>query len=77
MTQINHPDYYTKDIEVIDFIECYELNFSLGNAVKYIARAGHKENEDPRDALNKAIWYLEHEIDRLNEQGRPLQLLEN
>lgn len=65
MDRVNHPSHYHAEsgIEVIDAIEAWELNFSLGNAVKYIARAGHKENavED----LKKAAWYIDREIDRL------------
>ena len=69
MTQINHPDYYTSGgIEAIDFIESHKLNFSLGNAVKYIVRAGLKNGEPTQEALQKAIWYLEREIERLNRE---------
>ena len=40
---VNHPDYYTDGgIETIDFIEAKELPYHLGNAVKYISRAGKK-----------------------------------
>ncbi|MBQ3447728.1 MAG: DUF3310 domain-containing protein, partial [Synergistaceae bacterium] len=52
MRQINHPDYYTSGgIEAIDFIESHKLNFSLGNAVKYIVRAGLKNGEPTQEAL--------------------------
>ena len=45
--QINHPNYYRSNgIEVADFIEAFDLNFNLGNVVKYIARAGAKPEED-------------------------------
>lgn len=54
MEIIDHPAYYGKDkIEAIDFIEAHGLNFSLGNAVKYIMRAGNKPNEDSITALKK------------------------
>lgn len=63
--RINHPDYYNRGkIEVIDFIDDQGLNFSLGNAVKYICRAGYK-NDEVED-LEKAVFYLEHEIRRLS-----------
>ena len=67
LTQINHPDYYQnkKGVEVIDFIEAFELNFNLGNVIKYIARAGKKSNEDKLTALCKASWYLNREIAKL------------
>lgn len=63
MESVDHPSHYNLGkIEVITAIEDWKLNFSLGNAVKYIARADHKGNavED----LRKARWYLDHEIKR-------------
>ncbi len=63
--KINHPSHYNKGkIEVIDFIEDQELGFSLGNTVKYICRAGVKNKETEREDLQKALWYLEREINR-------------
>ena len=60
---IDHPDHYqsANGIEAIDVIEAFNLNFSLGNAVKYILRAGRKgdRNED----LRKAVWYLMREVE--------------
>ena len=61
---IDHPAHYTYGkIECIDFIEDKGLNFSRGNAVKYIVRAGHKENE--LEDLKKVRWYIDREIKRL------------
>jgi hypothetical protein len=61
--RVQHPTHYNRGkIEVIDFIEDQQLNFALGNAVKYICRAGYKADEDPIEALRKAQWYLEREI---------------
>ena len=61
---INHPAHYNVGrIEVIDAIESWALNFSRGNAVKYIARAGHKGGEI--EDLKKAAWYINREIERL------------
>jgi len=58
---VNHPDHYnTGDFEVIDVIEDWNLTFCLGNAVKYIARAGHKN--DRKEDLEKALWYLQREL---------------
>ena len=69
---IEHPGYYNQGIETIDFIDSYRLNFSLGNAIKYIVRAGHKPGEEAVEALSKAVWYLEHEIARRKElEGKP------
>jgi hypothetical protein len=62
---VNHPSHYTwlpKGLEVIDITE--NLNFSLGNAVKYILRANHKHDE-PLTDLRKAAWYINREIERL------------
>lgn len=62
---INSPQHYQgKGIEVIDVIEAFELNFALGNAVKYILRADKKANK--KQDLEKAKWYLEHELDKFN-----------
>jgi hypothetical protein len=66
VNNVNHPSHYHADsgIEVIDAIEAWGLGFSLGNAVKYIARAGHKN--DAIEDLHKALWYVQREVDRLN-----------
>ena len=69
-TQIDHPDYYTGKIEAIDYIEAHSLNFNLGNVIKYVTRAGHKDGEDTITALKKACWYCEREITRLKELRR-------
>lgn len=63
MSNVNHPKHYNQGIEPIDIIESWELNFSLGNAIKYILRAPYKNNE--LEDLEKAKWYLEREIKRL------------
>lgn len=59
---VNHPPHYRAGgIETIDFIEAKDLNYRLGNVVKYVSRAG-KKNTDPIEDLKKAAWYLEREI---------------
>lgn len=59
---VNHPAHYkTGGIETIDFIEAKDLNYRLGNVVKYVARAGKKAT-DPVQDLEKAAWYLQREI---------------
>ena len=67
--KVNHPSHYTYGkIEVIDFIEDKELNFNLGNVVKYVARAGKKKSSGKSleaktlEDLKKAKWYLDREI---------------
>ena len=63
---VNRPPHYTMGgIEVIDAIEAWELGFHLGNAVKYVARAGKKDPAKVVEDLRKARWYLEREIARL------------
>lgn len=64
---VSHPAHYTYGtIETIDFIEDKELNFARGSAVKYIVRAGKKDNEI--QDLEKAKWYIEREIGRLKKE---------
>ena len=44
-TPVDHPKHYCQgEYETIDVIEDWRLGFCLGNAIKYISRAGHKEN---------------------------------
>ena len=63
---VNHPSHYTDGkIEVIDFILDKKSNFTRGNAVKYISRAGKKNPEKEIEDLQKAAWYINKEIQRL------------
>jgi hypothetical protein len=60
---VNHPSHYSYgSIEVIDFIEDKELGFHLGNAIKYICRAGRKDKSKEIEDLRKAVWYIERYI---------------
>ena len=69
MSDVDHPSHYTfGNIEVIDAIEDWELDFHLGNTVKYIARAGKKEGSDFLTDLEKARWYLDRKIQKVNGQ---------
>ena len=64
---VNHPSYYkTGGIEAIDVIEAWNLDFCLGNTVKYIARCGKKSDKIVED-LKKAKWYLNREIERMEQ----------
>ena len=66
---VNHPSHYTSGkIEVIDFIEDQKFNYHKGNAIKYICRAGKKDKFKEIEDLEKAIWYLQREIKRLNKE---------
>ena len=70
--ELESPTYYTRgSIEVWDFIRDQQLNYHLGNAIKYICRAGHKESTI--SDLKKAIHYLENELQHVTEssQGIP------
>ena len=63
---VNHPKHYTSDpsgIECIDISENW--SFCLGNALKYIWRSGKKDAEAEIQDLEKAIWYINDEIKRL------------
>ncbi|MEZ6100262.1 MAG: DUF3310 domain-containing protein [Pirellulaceae bacterium] len=60
---VTRPCHYTFGVvEVIDAIEAWQLGFHLGNVVKYVARAAHKDNYG--EDLRKARWYLDREIQR-------------
>jgi len=66
---VNHPPHYgggDNPYETIKVIEAWELDFCLGNAVKYISRAGKKDPTKERDDLLKAVWYLNRKIDQLD-----------
>jgi len=68
-SQVNHPSHYggeNNPYEAIKVIEAWELGFNLGNTVKYISRAGKKNNNKLTD-LEKAKWYLEREIKNLKK----------
>lgn len=61
---INHPNHYTDGtIETWDYIKDKNLNYFLGNAVKYISRAGKKDESKYVEDLQKAIAYLNKEIE--------------
>jgi hypothetical protein len=69
--EVNHPQHYnTGEIEVIDAIEDWGLGFHLGNAVKYIARAGKKNPDKEVEDLRKALWYITRYIDEKEKLQR-------
>ena len=66
MTEIR-PDYYKNGgLEAFDVIDAFDLGFNLGNAFKYIARAGKKG--DKAEDLRKAVTYLNREIEKADEE---------
>ena len=59
---VNHPPHYNQgNIEVIDAIEDWGLDFNAGNVVKYVSRHQHKA--EPLEDLKKARWYLDRIIE--------------
>ncbi|WP_301007617.1 DUF3310 domain-containing protein, partial [Faecalibaculum rodentium] len=57
------PDHYRLNPEPIDVIRGWNLGFCLGNVIKYLARAGHKEGESRDSDLHKAMEYLRMELE--------------
>ena len=64
---VDHPSHYNQGIETIEYIESWSMNFNTGNVIKYVTRAGYKDNQ--LEDLKKAMWYLQREIDRLENKG--------
>lgn len=66
---VNHPNHYAagRKYEPIDVIEDWELGFSLGNVVKYISRAGRKN--DALEDLKKAQFYLNYAIEHYTDKN--------
>lgn len=65
---VNHPAHYGGEdnvYEVIKVIEAWDLDFHLGNTVKYISRAGKKGTDKELQDLKKALWYLQRKIENL------------
>lgn len=65
---VNHPSHYggvDNPYEAIKVIEAWELDFHLGNTVKYISRAGKKNVDKELEDLLKAKWYLDRKIENI------------
>lgn len=70
-SDVNHPQHYggAENIyEAIKVIEAWRLGFCLGNAIKYIARAGKKDEQKYIEDLEKAAWYLNRKIESLKKE---------
>jgi hypothetical protein len=68
---VNHPSHYTSHPSGVECITIAEhFGFNLGNALKYIWRAGLKSPDALQD-LEKAKWYISREIERLKRGDRP------
>ena len=69
---VNHPSHYTSDPSGVECIEITRhRNFNIGNAIKYLWRAGLKDELKQVEDLRKAIFYIEDEITRLNNLSSP------
>ena len=65
---VNHPSHYTGHPSGVECIEITEhFNFCVGNAMKYLWRAGLKN--DQLEDLKKARWYVDREIARLQKKA--------
>ncbi len=68
---VDHPNHYggeTNVYEAIKVIEAWNLDFHLGNTIKYISRAGKKSPDKEIEDLEKALWYLSRKINYLKEE---------
>jgi hypothetical protein len=71
MDQVNHPPHYTADPSGVECIQITRhRNFNIGNAIKYLWRAGLKNENTTIEDLEKSIWYIQDEINRLKEMGK-------
>lgn len=68
---VNHPKHYggeSNPYEAIKVIDAWDLDFCLGNTVKYISRAGKKNPEKEIEDLKKALFYLQYKINKLENK---------
>lgn len=63
---VDHPSHYAegRKYEPIVVIEAWGLGFNLGNALKYISRAGRKDPAKIEEDLRKAVWYIDRELSK-------------
>ena len=73
---VHNPKHYTAfpGVEVIDLAE--HLSFCRGNVIKYVARAGIKNSNTELEDLEKAAWYLQREIERIQNANIRIQMQE-
>lgn len=65
---VNHPAHYVSDPSGIECIQITRhRNFAIGSAIKYLWRAGIKDDTKHIEDLQKAVWYIQDEIQRLKE----------
>jgi hypothetical protein len=58
-----HPEHYKGKVQPIDLIDAHELNFNIGNVIKYCTR--YQRKGDPLSDLKKAQYYLQKEVDKI------------
>lgn len=69
---VDHPHYYNKgSIEVIDFIIDQDMPYLTATAMKYLCR--YRWKGEPIQDLNKAVWYLQRQIDELEKEAQKTQ----
>jgi len=72
MSAVNHPPHYTSDPSGVECIQITRhRNFNVGNAIKYLWRAGLKDDAKQIEDLRKAVWYINDEIARLTRLAPP------
>lgn len=72
-SNVNHPQHYGGEhdvYEAIKIIEHYKFGFCIGNALKYILRAGKKDESKYIEDLEKAQWYLNRKINQLKKENK-------
>ena len=74
---VNHPAHYTDGkFETIEAIESWRLGYHLGNAIKYISRAGKKSKDTELEDLRKARWYIKRYLDHHQEKVESIGAME-
>lgn len=74
---INHPSHYTDGkFETIEAIESWRLGYHLGNAIKYISRAGKKSKDTELEDLRKARWYIRRYLIHYRDDTESLSAVE-
>lgn len=77
---INHPTHYggqQNPYEAIKIIEALDLGFCLGNTLKYISRAGKKDQANEIEDLKKARWYLDRQIQNLEHKALGQEIIKS
>lgn len=65
---VNHPKHYTSHPSGVECIEITQhMNFNIGNAIKYLWRAGLKNQKTLKEDIKKAIWYMNRELERIDK----------